>query len=39
MTYAQLRDYIIRLNASGANVVPQLVALRARSRSPSSPSS
>ncbi|MGE3519730.1 MAG: LptF/LptG family permease, partial [Vicinamibacterales bacterium] len=28
MTYAQLRDYIIRLRASGANVVPQLVALQ-----------
>ncbi len=27
MTYGQLRDYITRLNASGANVVPQRVAL------------
>jgi lipopolysaccharide export LptBFGC system permease protein LptF len=28
MTYAQLRDYIVRLQASGANVVPQIVALQ-----------
>lgn len=28
MTYAQLRDYITRLRASGANVVPQMVALQ-----------
>jgi lipopolysaccharide export LptBFGC system permease protein LptF len=27
MTYAELRDYITRLRASGANIVPQLVAL------------
>src|SRR4029450_1631981 len=27
MTYGQLSDYIDRLNASGANVVPQRVAL------------
>jgi lipopolysaccharide export LptBFGC system permease protein LptF len=27
MTYAQLRDYIAQLNASGANVTPQRVAL------------
>jgi lipopolysaccharide export LptBFGC system permease protein LptF len=27
MTYGQLNDYIDRLNASGANVVPQRVAL------------
>lgn len=28
MTYGQLRDYIARLRASGANVVPQMVALQ-----------
>ena len=28
MTFAQLRDYITRLQASGANVVPQMVALQ-----------
>lgn len=28
MTYGQLRDYITRLQASGANVVPQMVALQ-----------
>ena len=28
MTYAQLRDYITRLRAGGANVVPQMVALQ-----------
>ncbi len=28
MTYAQLRDYITRLSASGANVVPQMVELQ-----------
>jgi lipopolysaccharide export LptBFGC system permease protein LptF len=28
MTYAQLRDYITRLRASGANVIPQMVALQ-----------
>ncbi len=28
MTYRQLRDYITRLRASGANVVPQMVALQ-----------
>lgn len=28
MTYAQLREYIVRLQASGANVVPQMVALQ-----------
>ena len=28
MTFAQLRDYIARLQASGANVVPQMVALQ-----------
>jgi LPS export ABC transporter permease LptF/LPS export ABC transporter permease LptG len=28
MTYTQLRDYITRLRASGANVVPQMVALQ-----------
>ena len=28
MTYAQLREYITRLQASGANVVPQMVALQ-----------
>ena len=28
MTYAQLRDYITRLRASGGNVVPQIVALQ-----------
>ena len=28
MTYGQLRDYITRLKASGANVVPQMVALQ-----------
>jgi LPS export ABC transporter permease LptF/LPS export ABC transporter permease LptG len=28
MTYAQLRDYITRLRASGADVVPQMVALQ-----------
>jgi LPS export ABC transporter permease LptF/LPS export ABC transporter permease LptG len=28
MTYAQLREYIDRLRASGANVVPQMVALQ-----------
>src|SRR5262249_35640604 len=27
MTYGQLRDHIARLRASGANVVPQMVAL------------
>jgi LPS export ABC transporter permease LptG len=27
MTYGELRDYILRLNASGANVTPQRVAL------------
>jgi lipopolysaccharide export system permease protein len=27
MTYPELRDYISRLRASGANIVPQLVAL------------
>jgi LPS export ABC transporter permease LptG len=28
MTYGQLRDYITRLQASGANVIPQMVALQ-----------
>lgn len=28
MTYGQLQDYITRLRASGANVVPQMVALQ-----------
>ena len=28
MTYAQLRDHVTRLRASGANVVPQMVALQ-----------
>jgi lipopolysaccharide export LptBFGC system permease protein LptF len=28
MTFVQLRDYIARLQASGANVVPQMVALQ-----------
>ncbi|PYR51314.1 MAG: hypothetical protein DMF89_06290 [Acidobacteria bacterium] len=28
MTYMQLRDYIARLRASGANVIPQMVALQ-----------
>src|SRR5262245_7448238 len=28
MTYAQLSDYIVRLRASGANVIPQMVALQ-----------
>ena len=28
MTYAELRDYITRLRASGANIIPQLVALQ-----------
>src|SRR5262245_19637620 len=28
MTYAELRDHIGRLQASGANVVPQMVALQ-----------
>jgi LPS export ABC transporter permease LptF/LPS export ABC transporter permease LptG len=28
MTYGQLRDYVTRLRASGANVVPQMVALQ-----------
>jgi len=28
MTYGQLRDYIVRLRASGANVIPQMVALQ-----------
>jgi LPS export ABC transporter permease LptF/LPS export ABC transporter permease LptG len=28
MTFAQLRDYITKLRASGANVVPQMVALQ-----------
>jgi lipopolysaccharide export LptBFGC system permease protein LptF len=28
MTYVELRDYISRLRASGANIVPQLVALQ-----------
>jgi lipopolysaccharide export LptBFGC system permease protein LptF len=28
MTFGQLRDYITRLRASGANVVPQMVALQ-----------
>ena len=28
MTFAQLREYINRLRASGANVVPQMVALQ-----------
>ncbi len=28
MTFVQLRDYIVKLQASGANVVPQMVALQ-----------
>jgi lipopolysaccharide export LptBFGC system permease protein LptF len=28
MTYAELSDYISRLRASGANIIPQLVALQ-----------
>lgn len=28
MTFVQLRDYIVKLRASGANVVPQMVALQ-----------
>lgn len=28
MTFVQLREYIVRLRASGANVVPQMVALQ-----------
>jgi len=28
MTFGQLRDYIVKLRASGANVVPQMVALQ-----------
>ena len=34
MTYGELRDYIAQLRASGANVVPYLVALQRKSRVP-----